>query len=708
MSEPNTLEYVPCDICGCADWDILFEKGRNQEHVINVICRQCGLVFVNPRKQKDEIVTDYSNGTFSLIARGAQQPSQTKIYESEQHARERFHILNNCLDLRNTNPGKSLEIGCGIGSFLYLMRGAGWEVQGIEPDGNYADTGKYEYDITIESAFIENIDYEPASFDLVSMFHVIEHLNSPSEVMSRIRHILRPNGILFLECPCIENPYNGDLEKFFWSAHLFSFSRSTLNGMLQLQGFTPLHFGYRNDFLWVIAQRTEGEITSVLSYPLDDPTMVYHRTLKSGQKFMRRKSLNTKSHMLGHTSLLLRKLVIALRDQPEIIFPSVIKRIRSKIGHAERQILPLINRIRKWKRITHFGLHSPGNAGDTVLFRAVRDLFDVSNSKHLWNLESLWEEVSEETVRHINTQANAIIIGGGGVLLKDTNPNNNSGWQWNCSVENLRKIKKPLIVFAIGYNRFPGQEDFDPIFRTHITEVVQRSVFFGLRNTISIRALTEYLPDHLRQRLRFQPCPTTLLSYIYPSVKPQQHPLQDRRLALNIAFDRHILRYGRSEYEILSSIAHAIKWANKQGWHINLAIHTRGDANFIPYLVREKIDFTEVYLEGIPAQEVINFYQRSPLTIGMRGHSQLIPFGLQNGIISLISHDKLTSFLDDIGHPEWGLDIKNPNLELQLMEKIQLFDEQRSIIQTQIVKAQKLLWDITLQNLNIIKNALEE
>ncbi|MGA9347279.1 MAG: methyltransferase domain-containing protein [Anaerolineae bacterium] len=609
--------------------------------------------------------------------------------------------------MRNTVPGKLLEIGCGIGSFLYLMRGAGWKVQGIEPDANYAYAGQNEYDIPIAAHLFENTDFEPGSFDLVAMFHVIEHLSSPRETLARIRHILKPGGILFLESPCIEHPYSGNLEYFFWSAHLFSFSRSTLNGLLQLVGFTPLHFGYRGDFLWVIAQRVEAESSIEVSYPLDDPKLVIRTTLQSGREFTRRQLLNARSHTLGSTAALLCRAITTLRERPEVFVPAVTRRMRSKIARLERQVPPWMPGIGKRKRIVHFGLHSPGNAGDTVLFKAVRDLFDEVNGKYTWTLESLWAKVSEETVRRINAEADAIVIGGGGVLLKDTNPNQNSGWQWNCSVENLARIEKSLIVFAIGYNRFPGQEDFDPIFRTHITEMVQRSVFFGLRNRMSIRAVAEYLPEHLRPRLRFQPCPTTLLSYIYPSAKPLHRSLQDRRLALNVAFDRHRLRYGRDEYEILAAIARAMKWANKQGWAISLAIHSRGDANIIPYLVRERVDFTEACLESVPALEVVDFYRQVPLTVGMREHSQLIPFGVQNAIISLISHPKLGYFLEDIGHPEWGIDLRKGQVEKELIDKIEQYgmDCYGEVIY-EIVEAQSKLMVLTMKNLEIIRGAI--
>ena len=362
----------------------------------------------------------------------------------------------------------------------------------------------------------------------------------------------------------------------------------------------------------------------------------------------------------------------------------------------------------KGKYLAHFGLHKPGNAGDTLLFLAVRKLFDQTNGSYYWNLEQLWDEITDKTIKRLNKISKGIVIGGGGLLLKDTNPNQKSGWQWSCSIEQLKQIEVPIIVFAIGYNRFRGQNDFDPVFQEHIQETVRRSIFFGLRNHGSIRSLKPYLDSSLVQKLNFQPCPTTLLSYLYPEKVDNCFEDGKRQLTLNMSFDRRQLRFGIREDEILTSIARAMKWAMQEGWEINLAIHCPGDNNIEPWLIQEQVMFRKVELGGKPAQEVLDFYSKMPLTIGMRGHSQMIPFGMGNAIISLISHDKLAYFLEDINHTEWGIDLKSQDIEEQLVEKIKIIDEQRSMVKMQIINAQKILWNTTVQNIEMIKIGLKE
>lgn len=327
--------------------------------------------------------------------------------------------------------------------------------------------------------------------------------------------------------------------------------------------------------------------------------------------------------------------------------------------------IPIINlpvELIRGKYLAHFGLHKPGNAGDTLLFLAVRKLFDDVNGYKHWKLEQLWDEITDSTVSRLNKRSKGIIIGGGGLLLRDTNQNQKSGWQWSCSIDQIRQIQVPIVVFAIGYNRFRNQEDFDPIFQEHIQETVSRSLFFGLRNHGSIRALTPYLEDSLISKLQFQPCPTTILSYLYPEKVSPLLEQGKQELTLNMSFDRRQLRFGLEEDKILTSIARAMKWANQKGWKINLTIHCPGDDYIEPWLLKEQVVFRKIQLGGLPPQTVLDFYSKMPLTIGMRGHSQMIPFGMGNAIISLISHDKLAFFLEDIDHLEWGIDIHSKNM----------------------------------------------
>jgi len=642
-----------CDICGSSENSFLFGKGRNNESVVNLICRRCGLIYVKKNEHSEKnLKKKYSNGSFSINARGSILPSKKKIKKSESRALKRFKLLSSIIDLQTIPSGRLLEIGCGVGSFLRLMRGAGWDVEGLEPDIVYAEKGQQIYNIKIEPEFYENKHQRENYFDMIASFHTIEHVISPRSFIQKASKELRNGGLIFLETPCIERPFQYDLEKFFWSAHLFTFSKNTLSGLLKQMGFKIIKYGYSGNSLWILAENDVNLFNDVC-YPFDNYKKIIRHTL-IGYKFFKSQGYIWK--IKGYFS----KAIDKLNNNPVDFIPA----LKRKANKKSKKILKIfkIYVIKHENYIAHFGLHTPGNAGDTLLFVAVRRIIDNTLGRQKWSLEPLRKEVSGKQIERINRYSKFIIIGGGGLILRDTNENKNSGWQWDCPIELVNKIKVPIVVFAIGYNRFRGQKDFDPIFKLHIQNLVKRSTFFGLRNKGSIKQLSKYIEGSLIDKLKYQPCPTTLLNYIYPGISSKYNN-ENKNIALNIAFDRSVLRFGNHEDEILTNIAKVMKWLNQKGWRIKIAIHCGIDSSIIPWLIKEEVNFEEVFLNGKTYKKIINFYKGVSIAIGMRGHSQMIPFGLSIPIISLISHDKIGYFLEDISHPEWGIEIQDPQLQ---------------------------------------------
>lgn len=699
-----TLQDIPCDLCGSAAQRPLFDRGRNNEAVSNVICQQCGLVYISPRPPQAEVAAVYLEGDFSLAARGALKPSAEKFTQSERAAFGRFQTLAQVVDLNQFAPGSGcLDIGCGVGSFLRLMRGTGWRVQGIEPDPNYAQAGAEAYRLPIQPALYEETPFVPDSFALIASFHVLEHVPSPKTFLHKAYQELQPDGLLFLEVPCIDRPYGGNLPQFFWSAHLYSYSQNTLSGYLHQAGFQVEWHGFAGHFLQIVARKAAPHS---LTYPLDDPDALYRRTHRL-YRWHQAQQRAPVTRLAGKVARGARRSLRTVQENPTEFAAGVqrfARRLQVEMAGPRLARLPLPAVGPKY--LTHFGAHVPGNAGDTLLLQAVRDVFDHVQGRNRWRLEPLWDEVTPQVVQRLNTQARGIVIGGGGLLLRDTNPNAHSGWQWHCPTDLMRQITTPIVVFAIGYNRFRGQEEFAPVFRESVTQLVSQSAFFSLRNQGSIRALRDYLPSQLHEKILYQPCPTTVLRYFYPVYESVPFGEGPPRLALNIAFDRHQLRFAGREDEILTAVAQSMRRAADQGWQIHLALHSRDDDHVIPWLLRERVPYQTATLIGRPVGEILAFYKQISLSVGMRGHSQMIPFGLGSPILSLISHDKLRYFLEDIGHEEWGVDVHEPELAQRLTGAISRVENEIRPLQTQIWGAQQQLWQITQRNLQIIQEAL--
>ena len=104
---------------------------------------------------------------------------------------------------------------------------------------------------------------------------------------------------------------------------------------------------------------------------------------------------------------------------------------------------------------------------------------------------------------------------------------------------------------------------------------------------------------------------------------------------------------------------------------------------------------------------MLSAYSKPRLVIGMRGHAQMIPFGCNTPILSIVSHDKMQWFLDDIHHPEWGVDVLNPTFEAELLEKAKKLYESTEILIPILKDEQRKLWNITQQNMNYIKSIIK-
>ncbi len=258
-----------------------------------------------------------------------------------------------------------------------------------------------------------------------------------------------------------------------------------------------------------------------------------------------------------------------------------------------------------------------------------------------------------------------------------------------------------MIGFAIGYNRFRGQQDFKPIFRKHLNLFVAKCAFIGLRNHGSIEKVKEYLDsDELRQKLVFQPCMTTLISRIYPNYT--DYSKKEDFIAFNCAFDREEMRSLKDSilYEI-SNVAKRLSEITT----IKYYVHSKTDKKILKLWDELNIRYEIITLDK--AVQIVHEYSKPRLVIGMRGHAQLIPFGCNTPILSIISHDKMQYFLDDIHHPEWGVDVKDEKFGTKLYNKaVDYYSNYQDNID-EILKEQDYLLKVTTKNMDFIKNILK-
>lgn len=349
-----------------------------------------------------------------------------------------------------------------------------------------------------------------------------------------------------------------------------------------------------------------------------------------------------------------------------------------------------------------------GNIGDKILCDMVKKAINYGYERAIeWSDVSISMPFRITESRYANN-GKAIIVGGGGLFFRRLEGQSES-WSWNISDEAIDKLDVPLFIFAVGYNQFRGQGDLSEAFRRNINRLASHCGFIGLRNHGSIEAIRRYLLSEYHDKLIWQPCPTTIISRLCPGYINNRS--EEDFIAVNLAFDKSEFRFSRNGTNIYKErILDILKVLNVLQNRIKIKYysHFGADNEIIKYLDEAGIhyEFVDLFAEE-DLNKVYQAYASPKLVIGMRGHAQMIPFGLNVPILSIISHDKLQWFLDDIGHPEWGVDVCDDNFAVSLYEKACLMLDNHDIIRDEISRIQGALLDVTMKNINYMKTITE-
>lgn len=237
--QPKT-DSVVCDLCGANDYQVLFE-GRDRLHqrpgTFPVVqCRQCQLVYLNPRPAEDTLA-DYYPEDYSPFK---QERGITQRVQSWLRLRQARRIQKT-IPLR----GRVLEVGCATGDLLVPLRDMGVSVAGIEISQHAAEIARRDHNLEVHTGTLFDAPYAPNSFDAVVMRHVIEHFPSACRALKQIARLLKQEGLLFITTPNYDSLDRVMFGEFWHNyeipRHQLVFSVDTLTGLLQKTGFKLLH-----------------------------------------------------------------------------------------------------------------------------------------------------------------------------------------------------------------------------------------------------------------------------------------------------------------------------------------------------------------------------------------------------------------------------------------------------------------------------------
>lgn len=244
------VEEVDCPLCGKRSYNVLRAAqyptnlsrkellaiySASSDHVLLdalVRCSHCGLVYLNPRIRQDVILESYASAVDPQFIK--QNEPRIRTFRRSLDYLTRRHGLKASRDTR------VLDVGCAGGAFPKAAADAGFSVIGVEPSKWLSEQGRLNYGLDIRTGVLGEQSLPSSSFDLITLWDVIEHLTGPSDVVTDIHRLLKPDGLFLVNYPdhaSWARRILGYRWPFFLSVHLIYFTPKTITRFLHEHGF---------------------------------------------------------------------------------------------------------------------------------------------------------------------------------------------------------------------------------------------------------------------------------------------------------------------------------------------------------------------------------------------------------------------------------------------------------------------------------------
>ncbi|MBI5034285.1 MAG: class I SAM-dependent methyltransferase [Chloroflexi bacterium] len=249
------LESIVCPICEIDNSSLLFESPGMRcyhDHRFTMVrCNQCGLIYNNPRLAKEDLSLCYDETYYAV-----REANRLATWLSATLLNAKVTELTRAFQ----NPGSTvLDMGYGSGEFLFRMQQRGWKTVGIDSSAAACHLATQRLGQNVFNASLEECQFPDSHFDLVTLWHVFEHVYDPLAELARIRRVLKDTGTLVLVVP------NSDCSEF----RLFK------ENCFHLE--SPVHvFHYAPATLCAILEKMKFRVTRKNLFALDFPLGMVH------------------------------------------------------------------------------------------------------------------------------------------------------------------------------------------------------------------------------------------------------------------------------------------------------------------------------------------------------------------------------------------------------------------------------------------------
>ena len=236
----DLIHYSHCPVCDSTEIKYVLTA---KDHTVSgktfdiMECSFCTLRFTQdvpdaasiPLYYKSEDYISHTNTSKGLVNRLYQFIRKRTMVRKRK-------LVEKCTGIKK---GKLLDVGSGTGSFVKEMKENGWQVTGLEPDGDARKVASRQYQIELYDAG-EFYRLSPGSFDAITLWHVLEHVHDLSIYIRQLKTLLNEKGKLFIAVPNYTS-FDAKVYKEYWAAydvprHLYHFSPQSMKLLMEKNG----------------------------------------------------------------------------------------------------------------------------------------------------------------------------------------------------------------------------------------------------------------------------------------------------------------------------------------------------------------------------------------------------------------------------------------------------------------------------------------
>ncbi|MFO0981650.1 MAG: class I SAM-dependent methyltransferase [Planctomycetota bacterium] len=263
-------DHLPCLLCGATEPRTMFTEPPYRI----VKCTGCGLVYTLPRLPAETIAQMYQVDYW--------QSAQAKDFGYTDYVRDRelylrtYRMRRKLILKYHPQPGRVLDVGCAAGYFLKTMHEIGWQTTGVELSAHMAHYARTEMALPdVRQGMLEAQELEPQSFDVITFWDVIEHLEDPRPALRHAAGLLKPDGIIVIETQNVDSWFARIMGKrwqhYKYEEHLYHFSPATLPRLLAASGLQQVESSARRggkrvsvEFIMERARRVHPIVATLL------------------------------------------------------------------------------------------------------------------------------------------------------------------------------------------------------------------------------------------------------------------------------------------------------------------------------------------------------------------------------------------------------------------------------------------------------------